>query len=58
MSFCGIGAGRFGGGIDKGASNVGDGETTPREADRFGLLGVLVEGLSSGVGVDIGELVS
>lgn len=58
ISFCGMGAARFGGGIDEGESKVGDGEEMPREVERSGLLGVLVEGLSSGVGVEIGELVS
>lgn len=58
ISFVGMGAGRDGGGIEEGASNVGEGEETGREAERLGLFGALVEGLSSGVGVDIGELVS
>ena len=58
ISLIGIGAGRDGGGIEVGVSNVGEGEVLDREADRMFLLGVLVEGLSSGVGVDMGEFVS
>jgi hypothetical protein len=63
MSFWGIGAGREGGGIVSGnvvggASRVGEGEVLGCKVERPVVLDCEVEGLSSGVGVEMGELVS
>lgn len=55
ISLVGIGAGREGGGI---VFDVGGVTLAECEADRLGFPGPVVDGLSSGVGVDTGELVS
>lgn len=59
ISLVGMGAGRLGGGIEEvGMTDVGDGVLVGCNVKRFGLDGTIVEGLSSGVGVDTGEGVS